>query len=120
MPNEQNKISQATVQDQLARAPAPQETGKSGYPHEYFNQDEDKDKQPLFRTRTNSSTKTYHEYPVMASGKTYAFEKKPRANPGPFRAIVNQNKTFKGVIAHDGEGTKPNAGRFHRATEHRP
>lgn len=55
----------------------------------------------------------------MATESTYAFDKKPKLKPGPFRAITNQNKTFKGVISHDGKDGDSSAGRFHRATEHR-
>jgi hypothetical protein len=55
----------------------------------------------------------------MANETTYPFDTKPKARPGPFRAITNQNKSFKGVISHDGKDGNPNAGRFHRATEHR-
>jgi ribonuclease/clavin/mitogillin len=116
---EQNKISQATVQKQLRESPGPNQATKSGYPHEYFNESNDPNRQPLFRVRTNSSTTSFREYPVMSTGKTYDYHNKPKANPGPFRAITNQNKTFKGVISHDGENGKINAGGFHRATEHR-
>ena len=116
---EENKISQATVQNQLREAPGPNETTKTGYSHKYYNEDKGPDGHPLFRVRTNSSTTSYREYPVMPTGDTYAFDKKPKAKPGPFRAITNQNKTFKGVISHDGKDGNPNAGYFHRAMEHR-
>ncbi|OQD69427.1 hypothetical protein PENPOL_c002G00635 [Penicillium polonicum] len=116
---EENKISQATVQNQLREAPGPNQTTKTGYPHKYYNEDLGPDGRPLFRVRTNSSTTSYREYPVMSTGNTYNFDKKPKARPGPFRAITNQNKTFKGVISHDGKDGNANAGFFHRATEHR-
>ncbi|KAJ5611712.1 Guanine-specific ribonuclease N1/T1 [Penicillium herquei] len=120
----QNKISQETVQTQLAIAPGPDlnykkrsdQTTKSGYPHLYENQDRDPAKQPLFTRRTNSSTTSYREYPVMASGIGYAFDEKPKQRPKGFRAITNQNKTFKGVICHDGENGNEAKGHFHRAT----
>lgn len=54
----------------------------------------------------------------MPDGKPFAYnQQRPRANPGPFRAITNQNKTFKGVIAHTGKNGNPNDGFFHRAAE---
>ncbi|OQE28989.1 hypothetical protein PENFLA_c004G07101 [Penicillium flavigenum] len=110
---EQNKISQATVKSQLREAPGPNQTGRSGYPHKYGNGDTGPDGRPLFRIRTNSSTTSFREYPVMANETTYPFDTKPKARPGPFRAITNQNKSFKGVISHDGKDGNPNAGRFH-------
>ncbi|KAJ5724051.1 Guanine-specific ribonuclease N1/T1 [Penicillium malachiteum] len=120
---EQNKISQETVRRQLAAAPGPElndkgkSNQKSGYPHEYKNEDKDPADQPLFTRRTNSSTTSYREYPVMANGIGYTFDQKPKQRPGAFRAVTNQRKTFKGVICHNGEGTEAANGFFHRATE---
>ncbi|KAJ5736872.1 Guanine-specific ribonuclease N1/T1 [Penicillium malachiteum] len=121
---EQNKISQETVRRQLAAAPGPNlnlgnvdQKTKSGYPHKYFNYEEGPDKEGLFRRRTNSSTTSYREYPVMPTGPAYPFDTKPKTRPGAFRAITNQNKTFKGVICHNGENGDPAKGYFHRATE---
>lgn len=104
-----NEISQNSVVDQISKAPEPLDKGKSGYPHQYHNRDE------LFRTRTNSSTKEYYEYPVQQSGSGYNFNSKPKDDPGPYRGITNQNKTYKGTICHDGDEKNPNTGFFHLA-----
>ncbi|KAJ5873049.1 Guanine-specific ribonuclease N1/T1 [Penicillium soppii] len=69
---------------------------------------------------SHCSITSYRKYPVLSTGNTYYdFDKKPQANPGPFRAITNQNKIFKGVISHGGRDGKNNAGSFHRVPEHR-
>ncbi|KAJ5350668.1 Guanine-specific ribonuclease N1/T1 [Penicillium brevicompactum] len=114
---EKNKISQDTVQEQLENAPAPNDTRKSGYPHRFKNIRQGEKKERLFDTGSNSSTTSYREYPVMSDGSNYDFDERPKPNPGPFRAITNQNKTFKGVIAHDGKDGRTNAGNFHRAAQ---
>jgi len=113
----QNKISKATVAAQLANAPGPDEKTKSGYPHRYENKERDDAGQPLFRIRTNSSTTSYREYPVLQSGDGYNYKKKPKDRPGPFRAVTNQNKTFKGTICHDGEPGNVAGGTFHRCKD---
>lgn len=104
-----NKISQNSVLEQLSKAPAPTDKGKSGYPHKYQNIDK------LFRTRRNSSTTNYYEYPVQQLGTGYNFGSKPKDDPGPYRGITNQNKTYKGTICHDGDKktNNANAGHFH-------
>lgn len=51
----------------------------------------------------------------MKNGSNYAFDRKPKDNPGPMRAIANEKKNLQGVISHNGEAGNPNAGRFHRA-----
>lgn len=53
---------------------------------------------------------------MQASGKDYDYEgRKPPDDPGPYRAITNQKKRYKGTIAHDGDGKgNPNTGGFHR------
>lgn len=117
MSKEQNKIRQDTVDAQLAKAPGPNEKGKSGYPHRYENKDRDEEGRPLFRARTNSSSTSYREYPVRASGKDYNYGSKPKDRPGPYRAVTNQNKTLKGVICHDGSPGNVAGGTFHRCTK---
>lgn len=87
-----------------------------------MNRDQENGKK-LFQQPKDSST-TFHEYPVLASqdGKKQNYnydQKKPKQNPGPFRAITDQNKDFKGVICHDGDKGRdgrgnPNGGSFHR------
>ncbi|KAM0424500.1 hypothetical protein ACHAPT_010214 [Fusarium lateritium] len=104
-----NTISERRVLDQVQEAPKPEDKGKSGYPHQYH------DMGGLFRTRTNSSTTAYYEYPVTQSGPPYDFASKPKDNPGPYRAVTNQNQTYKGTMCHDGDAEKnnANAGFFH-------
>ncbi|KAK9847833.1 Guanine-specific ribonuclease N1/T1 [Penicillium brevicompactum] len=114
---EKNKISQDTVQEQLENAPGPNDATKSGYPHRFKNIRQGEKNERLFDTGSNSSTTSYREYPVMSDGSNYDFDERPKPNPGPFRAITNQNKTFKGVIAHDGKNGRTNAGNFHRAAQ---
>ncbi|OCL05609.1 hypothetical protein AOQ84DRAFT_413204 [Glonium stellatum] len=132
-------ISLNSVRTQLSTAPAPTDKGKSGYPHEYRNLDNlipmpkaaNKAKSgypheyygpketPRERTTSTASsvdsTTNLYEYPVQQSGTGYNFDSKPKDDPGPFRAIANQNKKYKGTICHDGDKDtrNPNAGSFH-------
>ena len=110
MPKKDNWISENSVVRQLTKAPGPDDKTKSGYPHRYENKDQ------LFKTRSNSSSTSYREYPVMQDNKDYRFDSKPKDNPGPYRAVTNQRKTYKGTVSHDGDAkTKnPNVGFFHR------
>jgi len=114
---QQNRIPENRVKEQIARAPGPQDRGKSGYPHKFNNLEGIKFPSQNSRT-TISSTTSLREYPVTPEGSGYNFDsKKPKDDPGPFRGITNQKGRYKGTICHDGEEDNPNAGRFHLCTE---
>jgi hypothetical protein len=114
---DENKLSKPSVKRQLSNAPGPNDKCRSGYPHVYQNKDRNEAGEPLFRARTESSTTSYREFPVLADDRDYNYDSKPKDRPGPFRAITNQNKTFKGVICHDGEKGNVAGGGFHRAKD---
>lgn len=84
--------------------------GRSGYPHEYRNPGDE----PLFEKEED---KTLYEIPVMQEkGKSYNFDSKPKDDPGPHRAITDQNKECQGTICYDGDekSGRANDGNFHR------
>ncbi|KAI1082081.1 hypothetical protein F5B20DRAFT_578851 [Whalleya microplaca] len=111
-----NKISETRVLDQLSRAPDPKDKGKSGYPHEYLNHES------LIPKRPNSASTSYYEYPVTQKGGDYNFASKPKEEPGPYRGITNQDKTYKGTICHEGNKDTGNAnhGKFHLCKPEEP
>ncbi|KAK2602945.1 hypothetical protein N8I77_009439 [Diaporthe amygdali] len=108
-----NRIGERSIQDQLRNSPGPRDTGKSGYPHKFTNKYGAIPQ--LVRSQSNSSSTTsLFEYPIFADGRTYNYQsKKPKDDPGHIRGITNQNKRFKGVIAHDGEDGNPKRGSMH-------
>lgn len=67
--------------------------------------------------RENTVSTSYYEYPITQTEPGYAFDSKPKADPGPYRGIVNQKKDYRATICHDGEikdgKTYPNRGFFH-------
>lgn len=109
-----NRIGVKAIARQLANAPSPRDTGRSGYPHKFYNEPGETQIQQLVRTdSTASSTTSLYEYPVFSDSHTYDYQKKPKENPGHIRGITNQNKRFKGIVAHNGEDGKPNRGDMH-------
>lgn len=103
-------------------SPPPTKSGKSSYPHQFFNKEE----LPCLPTPSlsrESSTEGYYEYPVFANGHNYDYDsKKPRDPPGHLRAVTNQNKRLKAVLAHEGEldpqgMLNPNFGKMHEANK---
>ncbi|KAI7776065.1 hypothetical protein LA080_005839 [Diaporthe eres] len=109
-----NRIGAKAIARQLANAPSPRDTGKSGYPHKFYNEPGETQSPQLVRTDSAaSSTTSLHEYPVFSDSHTYKYQKKPRGNPGHIRGITNQNKRFKSVVAHNGEDGEPNRGDMH-------
>ncbi|KAG6356087.1 hypothetical protein INS49_015472 [Diaporthe citri] len=109
-----NRVGVKAIARQLANAPSPRDTGKSGYPHKFYNEPGETQISQLVRTDSApSSTTSLYEYPVFSDNQTCNYQKKPRENPGHIRGITNQNKRFKGVVAHHGEDGKPNRGDMH-------
>lgn len=109
-----NRIGVKAIAIQLANAPNPRNTGKSGYPHQFYNEPGDTQIAQLVRSNSDaSSTTSLYEYPVFSDSHTYDYQKKPREKPGHIRGITNQNKRFKGVVAHNGEDGNPNKGDMH-------
>lgn len=110
LPAEENRISETDVMRQLEMAPEPTDKGRSGYPHEYQNLGDE----PLFEKKEGT---TLYEYPVMQrEGEAYNFDSKPKDDPGPYRAITDQDNEYQGVICHDGDekSGRANGGNFHR------
>ncbi|KAF2433683.1 hypothetical protein EJ08DRAFT_657823 [Tothia fuscella] len=65
-----------------------------------------------------SSTTSLYEYPVKQDfdGRkyfNYQVKKRDGEDPGPFRAVTNQNKRYKGIMCHQGNARSPNVGPFH-------
>lgn len=110
-----NRIGGKTIARQLSNAPSPRDTGKSGYPHKFYNEPGNTQIAQLVRTESSaSSTTSLYEYPVFSDGRTYNYQsKKPKDDPGHIRGITNQNKRFKGVVAHNGEDGEPKRGDMH-------
>ena len=68
----------------------------------------------LVSESASSSTTSLHDYPAFLDDRDYHYErKKPKDNSGHIRAIANQNKRFKGVVAHNGKDSNPNRGPMH-------
>lgn len=115
----------------MAGAPAPQDKGKSGYPHHFLNEDDQfpeliiPNPANLEKSPSNaSSTTSHYEYPVFADGHTYDYDTKKKHMPpdaqGHLRAITSQKKKLKAVIAHDGEDNKAWQGPMHWAEKKEP
>lgn len=140
-----NKIGEKQVGEQLSQAPPPRETGKSGYPHKFQNKNnqfpqlvtrsqrevrrdhegQDGDAEDADQNSQASSTTSHFEYVVSADGKKFNYDLKKSkqtisSGPGHLRAITNQNKRFKGVIAHDGQDGEPSRGFFHWCERQEP
>ncbi|KAF9224792.1 Ribonuclease/ribotoxin [Gyrodon lividus] len=78
---------------------APLSAGKSGYPHQFTNQG--KIKFPNNKCNNLAHGTILLEFPVFADGHLYAWDAKPKPDPGPVRAIyTNPSKDFCGVVAH--------------------
>ncbi|KAJ8069135.1 hypothetical protein OCU04_002809 [Sclerotinia nivalis] len=101
----ENRVSRPAIMSQLQDVPEPFEKTKSSYPHEY------KDFEKLIPRRAGSESTSYHEYPVTQQ-QPYNFNTKPKQDPGHMRAVLNQNKQYRGTISHNGEGDNPNGGPF--------
>lgn len=50
---------------------------------------------------------------MFPDGRDYNYQSKPKDEVGHIRGITNQNKRFKGVIAHNGLEGDPNQGPMH-------
>lgn len=112
-----NRIGAKTIAGQLANAPNPRDTGKSGYPHKFGNKLGPTQIAELVRSDSAaSSTTSLYEYPVFADVHTYDYQsKRPKEDPGHIWGITNQNKRLKGVVAHDGKDGRANGGGMHWA-----
>lgn len=109
-----NIITEMAIARQLSIAPNPRETGKSGYPHKFLNEFGKGQIPQLVSQSASSSTTSLYEIPGRADDTDYKFDsKKPKDDPGNLRIITNQNGTFKGIVAHDGEDGNPNRGFMH-------
>lgn len=110
-----NRIGEKNIARQLSNAPNPRDTGKSGYPHKFHNKPGETQIPQLVRTDSvASSTTSLYEYPVFSDGHAYEYQsRRPKDDPGHIRGITNQNKRFKGVVAHDGMDGRPNGGGMH-------
>ncbi|KAF9224787.1 ribonuclease U2 [Gyrodon lividus] len=94
------KISQNAAESNIHAAPLTDGTTKSSYPHKFQNvggYNWPNSKCNFKATSTNFLL----EFPVFADGHLYPFDVKPKADPGPARAIFTYpSKDFCGVIAH--------------------
>ncbi|KAH7882959.1 gigantin [Phlebopus sp. FC_14] len=78
---------------------APLTAGKSGYPHQFTNQGGIRF--PNSKCNNLAAGTILLEFPVFQDGHLYAWNEKPKPNPGPARAIyTNPSKDFCGVVAH--------------------
>lgn len=106
----ENQISIQSAKKQLAAAPS--QTGKSiGYPHIYENRNK------FFHQPEGT---TFMEYPIFGVEtvkkklRIYNYCSKPKDRPSPFRAIATStDKTYIGIISHDGMPGNPAMANFH-------
>ncbi|KAI9793194.1 MAG: hypothetical protein M1816_000615 [Peltula sp. TS41687] len=98
------KISSNKAEGNVHAAPLNEKTA-SGYPHHFQNNKGDIIKFP--NKACNAKGVKLLEYPVFADGHLYPSGMKPKADPGPARAIyTTPHKDFCGVIAHTEKDNK--------------